>query len=370
MSQWQLIRRRFARHRLAVFALFVLVVFYLIAAFAEMVAPHSVEWRDLDYMFAPPQIPKLSIRHGLHTDALIPAHDPITLQKGYRASEEKIPLGFFVKGEPYRLWNLIPLQRRLFGIDTTRLGTGDFVSTAENHPEERAPSFYVLGADKYGRDLYSRLIFGARISLSIGMLAVMISVTLGIIIGGISGYVGGFTDDLIQRFMEILRSFPQIPLWIALGALLPADWSQVGVYMGITVVLSLLGWTGLARAVRGKIMSLREEEYAVAARLLGAGHGRILFKHLIPGFASHIIVSLSLSVPAMILGETALSFLGLGLRPPVVSWGVMLQDCMHMQTVAHYPWLLMPVVFIVGAVLAFNYVGDGIRDAADPYSSK
>jgi peptide/nickel transport system permease protein len=370
MSQWELIRRRFCRHRLAVFALFVLIVFYLIAAFAECVAPHSAQWRDLDYMFAPPQIPKFSFRHGLHTDALMPAHDPITLQKGYRADDAKVPLGFFVKGAPYHLWGRIPMQRRLFSIDTARLGTGDFVPAAENHPEERAPSFYFLGADKHGRDLYSRLIFGARISLSIGMLAVLVSITLGIIIGGISGYVGGLTDDLIQRFMEILRSFPQIPLWIALGALLPADWSQVGIYMGITVVLSLLGWTGLARAVRGKIMALREEEYAVAARLLGAGHGRILFKHLIPGFASHIIVSLSLSVPGMILGETALSFLGLGLRPPVVSWGVMLQDCMHMQTVSHYPWLLMPVVFIVGAVLAFNYVGDGIRDAADPYSSK
>jgi len=367
MSQWQLILRRFLRHRMAVLALFTLIVFYMVAALAEFVAPYPSQWRDLDYMYAPPQIPRFSFSHGFHTDALMPAHDPITFQKGYRAATERVPLGFFVRGEPYTLWGLFESEIRWFGVDPARLGQDGFVAEGEGQARAR---FYFLGADRHGRDLFSRLVFGSRLSLSIGMLAVLISVALGVVIGGISGYMGGMVDDLIQRFMEILRSFPQIPLWIALGALLPADWPQVGVYLGITVVLSLLGWTGLARAVRGKIMALREEDYAVAARLLGAGHGRILFKHLVPGFTSHIIVSLSLSVPGMILGETALSFLGLGLRPPVVSWGVMLQDCMHMRTVAHYPWLLMPVAFIMAAVLAFNYVGDGIRDAADPYASK
>ena len=367
MSQARLIRRRFLRHRLAVFALFTLAVFYLAAALAEFVSPYSAQWRDLDYMYAPPQLPRYSLRHGWYTDALAPAHDPVTMQRGYRAAEDKVPLGFFVRGEPYRLWGFIPGERRLFGVDPERLGQPGFVDLA---PDRAAPSFYFLGADRHGRDVFSRLVFGSRLSLSIGLLAVLISVVLGVVIGGVSGYLGGRVDNFIQRLMEILRSFPQIPLWIALGALLPADWPQVGVYLGITVVLSLLGWTGLARAVRGKIMALREEDYAVAARLLGASHRRILFKHLVPGFTSHIIVSLSLSVPGMILGETALSFLGLGLRPPVVSWGVMLQDCMHMQTVANYPWLLMPVVFIVAAVLAFNYVGDGLRDAADPFAAR
>jgi len=364
LSQGQLIRRRFRQHRLAVFALHLLVVLYLLAAFCEFVAPYPANWKDLDYIYAPPQLPRFSLARGFYTDTLEPAHDPITLRHHYRVGSGYVPLGFFVKGEPYTLWGIFRAQHRLFGVDETRL------AQAEGGAAQVAPRFYLLGADRFGRDIFSRTVYGARVSLSIGMLAVFISVVLGVVIGGISGYVGGYLDEAIQRLIEIIASFPQIPLWLALGVLIPADWPQLGVYLGITVVLSLLGWTGLARAVRGKIMALREEDYAVAARLLGAGHGRILFRHLVPGFTSHILVSLSLSVPGMILGETALSFLGLGLRPPVVSWGVMLQDCMHMQTVSHYPWLLAPVVFIVLAVLVFNYVGDGIRDAADPYSTR
>jgi peptide/nickel transport system permease protein len=216
----------------------------------------------------------------------------------------------------------------------------------------------------------SRLIYGARISLSIGLVSIVVTFLLGAVIGGISGYAGGAVDNLIQRVIEIINSFPQLPLWLALAAVLPGDWSPLQTYFAITIVLSLLGWTGLARVVRGKILSLREEDYAVAARLLGASHARVIFRHLLPGFTSHIIVSLSLSVPAMILGETALSFLGLGLRPPVVSWGVMLQETLNMDVVANYPWLLMPVVLIILTVLAFNFFGDGMRDAADPYSSK
>jgi peptide/nickel transport system permease protein len=214
------------------------------------------------------------------------------------------------------------------------------------------------------------LIHGARVSLSIGVAAIAVTFLLGVTIGGISGYCGGAVDTLIQRVIEIVNAFPQIPLWLAFGAVLPVEWPPLSTYFAITVVLSLLGWTGLARVVRGKILALREEDYATAARLLGASHARILFRHLLPGFTSHIIVVLTMSVPAMILGETSLSFLGLGLRTPVVSWGVMLQDCLSLQTVANYPWLLMPVVWVVLTVLCFNFLGDGLRDAADPYADK
>ena len=243
---------------------------------------------------------------------------------------------------------------------------------AQLYPDEDPESaqFFFLGADRYGRDLFSRILYGARISLFIGIVAVVMTFILGITIGGISGYVGGTTDTVIQRVIEILQSFPQLPLWLALAAAMPSDWTALQVYFAITLCLALLSWTWLARQVRGKILSLREEDYVVAANLLERLPRAHLFIHLIPGFMSHIIVVLTLAVPGMILGETALSFLGLGLRPPIVSWGVMLQDCTNMQIVATYPWLLLPVFFIVLTVLSFNFLGDGLRDAADPYSSK
>lgn len=360
-SQWQLIRLRFARHRLAVTSLYILMVLYFVALFAEFFSPYPRSWKNLSYTYCPPMLPAYSLEHGLHTYAFKLQVDPVNLQRYYTVdTNDIIPLGFWVEGVPYKLWGLIPMKRHFFGVDLPQY--------REFGGRSNEPVFLLLGADRYGHDMLSRLIAGSRISLSIGLVSIAMTFFFGITIGGISGYCGGLIDTLIQRFIEILNSFPQLPLWLAIGAVVPADWPSLRVYFAITIVLSLLNWTGLARVVRGKILALREEDYAVAAKLIGAGHGRIIFRHLIPGFTSHIIVALTLSVPGMILGETALSFLGLGLRPPVVSWGVMLQDCLNLQVVGNYPWILMPVIMITLTVLSFNFMGDGLRDAADPYS--
>ena len=366
-SQWQLIRRRFARHRLAVGALYVLVVLYLLAAFVEFFAPYTRTWRDLDHIYCPPQRVRFSVSAGLHVRAMERHVDEVTLRENYvERPQAVVPLGFFVRGEPYRLWGLIPCERHFLGVDRAA-----WAASAPSAPANRpSPTFYLLGADAYGRDVLTRMLYGARVSLSVGLLGIAITFFLGLLIGGVSGYFGGAVDTLIQRGIEVLNSFPKLPLWLALGAVVPADWSPLRVYFGITVVLSLLGWARLARVVRGKILSLREEDYAVAARLMGAGHLRIIFRHLLPGFTSHIIVALTLSVPAMILGETSLSFLGLGLRPPVVSWGVMLRDCQDIEAVANYPWMLLPATLIIVTVLCYNFLGDGLRDAADPYATK
>ena len=360
LSQKELIWKGFARHRLAMASFYLLGVMYTLALGCEFFAPYSPGWKNLNFSYCPPQSLRFDFEHGLHVRGMRQSIDPITLKKNYvEDPADIIPISFLARGESYELMGFIAGDRRFLGVDST--DATDRVG---------APPFFVLGADRYGRDILSRMIYGTRISLSVGVVAIAVTFVLGIVIGGISGYVGGRSDNLIQRLIEIINAFPQLPLWLALGASMPPEWSPLRTYFAITIVLSLMSWTGLARVVRGKLLSLREEDFAVAARLLGANHGRVIFRHLLPGFTSHIIVVLTLTVPAMILGETSLSFLGLGLRPPVVSWGVMLQDCMKMEVVANYPWLLFPLSFIIITVLSFNFIGDGMRDAADPYASR
>ena len=352
-SQWSLMWWKFRRHRLAIVSGAVLLVLYVLAGFCEFIAPYDLTERHRRYVYTPPQRIRL-FHDGRITRPFVygleRSVDPETLRKSYSENRSEVyPLRFLTRGHEYRFWDLFPADVHLFGVDEG--GTA-----------------FLLGTDRLGRDMLSRIVYGSRISLSIGLIGVTLSLLLGVILGGVSGYYGGTTDNLIQRFIEMLRSFPTIPLWMALSAALPAQWPPLRIYFGITVILSLVGWTGLARVVRGKLLALREEDYAMAARVAGASEGRIIAGHLIPAFMSHIIVTVTLAIPGMILAETALSFLGLGLRPPVTSWGVLLQEAQNVRTVALHPWLLLPVLFVIVTVLAFNFIGDGLRDAADPYA--
>jgi len=357
LSYWQLIWRQFKKHRLAIGATIVLIVFYFTALFCEFIAPYDPHHRFSDRQYVPPQRlhffdeeGKFHFRPFLY--GIKAEFNPKTWQYTFvPVEEEKYSFCLFTHGDEYKLWGLFKTDLHLFGV-------------------EKGGTLFLLGTDNLSRDLVSRIIYASRISLSIGLMGVFISLLLGMIFGGISGLYGGFADNVIQRVIEILICIPTIPLWMALSAALPKDWSPVMVFFGIIIILSLIGWCNLARVVRGKFISLREEDFILAAKTYGASQGRIISHHMIPNFMSYILVNVTLAIPAMILGETALSFLGLGLHPPIISWGVLLQQAQNFQVVALYPWLLIPGMFVVIAVLCFNFVGDGLRDAADPYAKR
>ena len=351
-SQWQLVWWKFRKHKMALVAGVVLALMYFIAAFCEFLSPYLPGTRFPDYLYAPPQrLRLLASGYGFepHVYGLTRGRDPETFRRTFTIDrEQRFRVRLFVRAEEYRLWGLFKSDLHLFGSDDGPV--------------------LLFGADRLGRDLFTRILYGARISLSVGLVGIFFTFLFGMILGGLSGYLGGIVDTVIQRLVDLLISIPTVPLWMALAAALPPDWPPVRIYFGIVIIFSIIGWTGLARVIRGKLLALREEDFVMAGRIAGATQGAIIGKHLLPSFASYIIVSLTLAIPQTILGETALSFLGLGLQPPVVSWGVLLQDAQNVQAIAHHAWLLIPCLFVVVTVLMFNFLGDGLRDAADPYS--
>jgi peptide/nickel transport system permease protein len=345
---------RFRKHKVALVSAVILILFYLLAIFCEFFAPCDPYQHDPKRVLAPPQTLHFRDEDGFrlrpYVYPLEAKRNEETLALEFQPDRtRKLPIHFFVQGAPYKLWGLWEMDLHFIGVKG----------------EERV---YLLGADDMGRDLLSRIIYGARISLSLGFVGVMLSLFLGILLGGISGYFGGAVDIIIQRIVEYLRSIPGIPLWMSLAAAMPEDWGPLRVYFGITVILSFLGWTGLARVVRGKFLSLREEDFVLAAKLIGASELRIILIHMVPSFLSYLIASLTITIPNMILSETALSFLGVGLQSPVISWGVLLQKAQNVRSLVQAPWLFLPGLAVVIIVLAFNFVGDGLRDAADPYA--
>ena len=353
-TQWQLMWWRFRKHRMAVVAAIVLILFYTIVLFADFFAYSNPQRDNADLLLLSPQ-PIHWFDEGRFAPYIHPVvgkRDPKTFKKVYQPDpEQKVPLVFFAQGYEYKLFGLFPTNRHLIGV--------------EGVPAEE--SIFLLGTDKLGRDLFSRLMVATSLSLTIGLAGVALSLFLGILLGGLSGLYGGAIDSVIQRIIEIVRSVPTIPLWMALAASVPSSWPIERVYFIIVLILGVIGWTTLARVVRGRFLSLRTEDFVTAAELAGAGQMRIIFRHMVPSFLSHIIAATTLALPAMIIAETSLSFLGLGLRPPAISWGVLLKDAQNVQAVAISPWLLYPAIPVVIAVLAFNFLGDGLRDAADPY---
>ncbi|TGT68745.1 ABC transporter permease [bacterium M00.F.Ca.ET.159.01.1.1] len=351
-SQLRLMWWKFRRHRLALISGIFLAALYLGILICEFLAPYNLHTRNMDYIYSPPQRVHL-FHNGQFVGPFVYGRqmtlDLDTLKRNYMDKQDDVQrIRFFCKGDSYLFWGLIEGDRHL-------------VCPAENG------QLFLAGTDRLGRDVLSRIIYGARISLTIGLVGIGFSFVLGIIIGGLAGYHGGMFDLIVQRIIEVLQSIPSIPLWLALAAIMPITWSPILIYFGITVILGLLHWTGLARAVRSKLLALREEDYVLAAQLMGASSSRIIRRHLIPGFMSHLIATATISIPGMILGETALSFLGLGLRAPITSWGILLTEARSVSVIAFYPWLLLPILPVILVILAFNFLGDGLRDAADPY---
>ena len=355
-SQWQLMWWRLKRHKLAMIASITLAILYFIVIFADFLAVAEPKLSEAKRGEMPPQGIHLTfdgINPQLYVYGTKGVRDPKTFKKVFKPDQTvRVPIRLFAKGYEYKLLGFIPLDRHLFGV---------------NAPLKAEETIYLLGTDVQGRDVWSRLMLATRISMTIGLLSVSLSLFLGVLLGGLSGYYGGLLDLVIQRVIEILRSIPTIPLWMAIAASVPQDWSIIRVYFAITIIKAMFEWTRLAREVRGRFLSLRDEDFVTAAALLGASKVRIIFRHMVPSFMSHIIASSTLMIPFIIISETSLSFLGLGLRPPAISWGVMLQAAQNIQTIALTPWQLIPAAFVIVAVLAFNFLGDGLRDAADPY---
>ena len=356
-SQWQLTWWAFKKHRLAIIGLWVIGLMYIASIFCEFMAPNDPYKQNRRAVFHPPQMIHLidtnddgwSIRP--YFDKMKRKRDPETLAISYKPSGEKIYIKLFGEGEKYKFWGLWETNIHLLATENPR------------------DKFFLFGGDRLGRDMFSRVLYGTRISMSIGLIGVVISLILGLSLGGISGYYGGKIDAVIQRLIEFVLSLPTIPIWLALAAALPASWPVYQQYFVITLIVSLVGWTELGRVVRGRFLAMKNEDFVIAARLDGASEARIIGRHMLPSLTSHIIASLTLAIPLMILAETGLSFLGLGLQPPAISWGVLLKEAQNIRSISQAPWLFIPGGFVVIAVLGFNFLGDGMRDAADPYGN-
>lgn len=344
----------FFKNKLGIVGLICLILLYIMVIFAEFIAPYSYMTSNRNYTYAPPS----KVRWindgkfiGPYIHPLIRERDPVTLQVTYLEDTTKIvPIKLFVRGDTYKLWGLFENDIHLFGI-----------------PKDSDAYLCLFGTDKFGRDLFSRIVYGSRVSMTIGLVGTFISVIIGAIMGAISGYYGGWIDVIIQRLTELLRSFPQIPLWLALAMIIPPQWPSTMVYFAIVMVLSFIGWMGVARVVRGMVLSLREKEFVLSSKTMGASGFRIIIKHLLPNTMSYLIVVSTLSIPGMILGESSMSFLGLGIKEPMTSWGLLLGQAQSLSALSSHPWFLIPGIFIVIAVLSFNFVGESLRDVADPY---